>query len=103
MRHGQQEVGGSVMVDVRSAPRAEGDQEALLCIFQIVAGVAAWLLVASMVTPGVPGEILGFVAMCAAQYPFARRTWAADISARRYMLGVLIATIVGAGLRVATM
>ena len=80
--------------------RAQGDQEALFYTLQIVIGVAAWLLVASTVTDRMLAEVLGFLAMCAAQFLFARRTWAAGISARRYWIGVLFGAAIGAALRI---
>lgn len=87
------------MADVRTPVRVEGEQEALLFIFQIVAGAGAWLLVAWFVSDRLLGELLGFVALCAAQFPFARRTWAAEVPPARYWKGVAIGTAVAAGLR----
>lgn len=87
------------MADVRTPVRAEGEQEALLFIFQIVAGAGAWLLVASLVPHRLLGELLGFLALCAAQFPFARRTWAAEIPAGRYWKAVAIGTAFAAGSR----
>ena len=83
----------------KSSLKAEGDQEALLYIVQIAVGVAAGLFVVSVVADRLLGELLGFVALCTAQYPFARRTWATEVPPGRYWMGVLIGTAVMAALR----
>ena len=90
------------MADFRFSSKAEGDQEALLYVVQIVMGGAAWLLVASIVTDRLLGELLGLSAMCAAQFPFARKTWAAHMTPRQYWTGSLMCTAVLAGLRLVT-
>ena len=87
------------MIDGKTRSKAEGEREALLYIIQIAVGAAAWLLVASVARQRLLGDLLGFVAMCAVQYPFAQKTWAADVPPRRYWMGVLIGTTVAAGLR----
>jgi hypothetical protein len=79
--------------------RAEGNQEALLFILQVVAGAAAWVLIASLVAHRVLGETLGFFGMWIAMFPFARRTWAANLPVWRYWAAAVTGTAVGAGLR----
>jgi hypothetical protein len=79
--------------------RAEGDREALLFILQVGAGAAAWVLIASLVTPRVLGETLGFFGMWVAMFPFARRTWAANLPVWRYWAAAATGTVVAAGLR----
>lgn len=88
------------MARPQTGHRAEGDQQALLFILQIAAGAAAWVLIASLVADRLLGETLGFFGMWVAMFPFARRTWAADLPAWRYWAGAATGTAVGATLRV---
>jgi len=79
--------------------RAEGDQEVLLFILQIAVGAAAWFLIASLFAHRLLGETFGFFGLWVAMFPFARRTWAANIPGWRYWAAAVTATVVGAGLR----
>ena len=68
-------------------------------ILQVVVGAAAWVLIASLVAHRLLGEMLGFFGMWVAMFPFARRTWAANLPARRYWGAAVTGTVVAAGLR----
>jgi hypothetical protein len=91
------------MNDASAASSPPDDRGALLYVVQLLVGVAVNLAVLSAVSEPLLGELLGFLAMCAAQCPLARRTWAAGISARRYASGVLLAAAVAVGVRLVLM
>jgi hypothetical protein len=80
-------------------PKLEGDEEGIFIILQIVAGVVAWVIIASIVGDRMLGETLGSFGMWAAMFPFARRTWAANLPVWRYWAVAVTAPLAGAALR----
>jgi hypothetical protein len=79
-----------------------GDPAALSFLASIGVGAATMILIRIVVGPGVLGEALGFFGMWAAIFPFARRTWAAGVPALNYWSIAVIATALGAALRLLT-
>jgi len=78
---------------------AEGNQGARLFIIQIAVGAAAWVLVASLIENRFLGDTLGFLGMWIATFPFARRTWEANLPVWRYWAAAATGTVVAAALR----
>jgi len=87
------------MANSRPQVKVDGDQEALLFILAVVVGAGAWVLIGSLVSDPVLGEALGFLGMCAAMFPFARRTWAANLSVWRYCETAMVAMSIATALR----
>jgi hypothetical protein len=87
------------MAQTRSPRRAEGDQEAILFIVSIAVGAAALVFIEAVVGRDLLGESLGFFGMWVVIFPFARRTWAAELPAWRYWTAAVTGTVVGAALR----
>jgi hypothetical protein len=87
------------MADTTLPIKAEGDEEALLWVLALILGGAAWLIVASIIKDHLLAEVLGFFTMCAVQFPFALRTWAAGVPARRYWESSVAGAAVLAALR----
>ena len=79
---------------------AEGDQEALLFILQIMVGAAVWVLIASLVGDRLLAETLGSFGMWVAIFPFVRRTWGPHLPVWRYWAAGAMGTAVGAALRI---
>jgi hypothetical protein len=92
-------VGVFAMANARFRSEAGDDQEALLYLGAVIVGGAAWLIVVSILGRQALGELVGFLAMCAAQFPFARTTWAVDVPVRRYWEGAFLGASLAAGLR----
>jgi hypothetical protein len=83
----------------RTGQMAEGEHQGILLILQIAIGAAAWVVIASLIGDRLLGETLGFFGMWVAMFPFARRTWAANLPSWRYWAAAATGTAVGAALR----
>jgi hypothetical protein len=81
-----------------SLVRVGAKDEPLWFILQVTAGAAAFALAGWLLDDRFVSGFLGFLAMWAAMYPFARKTWAADLPVWRYAAAGLVGTTVGAGL-----
>ncbi len=86
------------MTNTPSVSAVEGDEEVLLYLLQFGIGAPVWVAATWLVPDRLVGNALGFVAAWTAVFPIARRTWAAQITARRYIEVVFVAAALATAL-----